>query len=160
MNFIRKNLVSVALLGLFAISISTLFQNCGKPLQVKVEESVLDNLSTNYLSYFNYSYEKAPNVYANLALIFPIENLGDFSQFTFYGVVAPADGSKGEISYTVAITDDAGNNVCTGDSGILNSGEENIHFQCLASSTLQKANITLVASYGGVSETFKASFFK
>lgn len=157
MKDLKRNALLIVLLFLTG-TVALFFQNCA---QTKLNEGSSHlGSSQEDLGYFYYSYANRPNLYANLALIFPTENIGNFAKFNIYGMVASADGSSGNISYEVRITDDTGQSVCAGDTGVLNADQQNINFECLGLASLTKATVTLTASYNGLQEVFTASFTK
>lgn len=156
----------ITILCLFFLTF-TFFQNCAKTkLQTSEVQSSESQLvdpftpSPEILKFFNYNYKIKPNIYANLALLFPKESVGNFAKFTFLGMLTPADGSSGSISYQVSIKDDLGRSVCVGDNGYLNANEQNVSFECLGSPNLAKANVTLKANYNGFVEEFSVEFVK
>lgn len=134
------------------------FQNCSpSKLEVSNESSMSPYGKPEF---FNYNYKHAPVVYANMALIMPGDGGSDSSRFNFYGIVAPADGTDGKISYSVKITDEQGKTICVGQEGVLNSDQQNINFECLAASTLEKANVVMTTAFNGQREEFRATFSK
>lgn len=162
----KNRLQSLSTLIVTAFAATTLllfFQNCSPTPGDGASITPGDGASISppqNLSFFQYNYAAKPNLYANLALVFPKEQTGSFANFKFYGMVTPADGSYGYISYSVRITDDTHQTICAGETGVLDPDNQNIVFECLASPTITAANVTLVATYNGLQETFTSTFSK
>lgn len=154
----KRNMSLTIVVVFSALLVATLFQNCA-PTKLESNGS-LDSGPESLKAYFLYDYTSSPNVYANTALIFPTDSVGNFASFKVMGMVAPSSGHNGTVSYSVDITDDQGNTVCVGDSGTLNSDVQNFEFQCLGSASLTKAIVALKATYNGQTETFKTTFVK
>ncbi|MBN8538369.1 MAG: hypothetical protein J0M15_15050 [Deltaproteobacteria bacterium] len=150
-------------LGVISVILGTLvalvfFQNCS---QIMNSESLKSPSDSGLIDFFQYKYTKKPNLYSNLALIFPSENeIGNFAVFRIQGMLVPANGSNGEISYNVSITDDTGKSICAGDSGILEPGEQNFDFECLGKMDISKAHVEMAATYNQIQENFQATFTK
>ncbi len=153
-----KRLSMLIVIIFMAAAVSVFFQNCAQSKFSNFSLSSEDPKSL--LGFFHYNYIYKPNLYANLALVFPTESSGTFARFNIYGMVSPADGTNGTISYVVDITDDGGQTVCAGNAGVLNPDQQNIEFECLGSASLTKANVVLTATFNGTQESFRASFTK
>jgi len=134
------------------------FQNCA-PKKAQEERGSDSGLSSLY-AYFMYDYNSKPSVYSNTALVFPTDSIGNFAKFKVMGMIAPADGSSGIVTYTVDVTDDHGNTICVGDSGTLESDVQNFEFQCLGTVAINKANVILKTTFNAQTETFKTTFIK
>lgn len=160
-SFFSRNMKITSSVIVVSFTLTTLllfFQNCS-PTPVISTDDGASQVVPNF-SFFHYQYSKKPNLYANLALIFPSQKEGTFERFQIYGMLTPSDGSYGYISYSVSVTDENNTSICVGESGVLDPDKTNIIFECLASPQIQKARVKLVATYKDIEETFISSFSK
>jgi hypothetical protein len=109
-------------------------------------------------AYFHYDYADTPNLYVSLGILHPVPTNTDFSTFSLFAVLTPADGTEGTIKYSFTITDENNQLVCTKEGLSLSPGVQTFTADCTGNAALQSLKVNLVAKYSGITESFTAVF--